>query len=165
MAPEDPLTGLPNRRAFDRALDRGFEADERSSVLLIEVDHFKTINDTFGHTVGDEVLCAPAERVRSEIRASNTIARMGGDELAVVAPDATSVGAERLARALRAAATAVRPVAGADPVSLMMSWAAFPEDGADRAAPLRVADRRLHDVKGPPPDGWARDAQRGLIHR
>jgi len=147
MAHEDPLTGLPNRRAFDRALDRAFEADERFSVLLIDVDHFKAINDTFGHTVGDGVLCALAERVRGEIRASDTIARIGGDELAVVAPDATSSGAERLAGALRAAATAVRPVADADAVSLTISWAAFPEDGADRAALLRIADRRLHEVK------------------
>jgi diguanylate cyclase (GGDEF)-like protein len=86
-----------------------FESEQPFSVLLIDVDHFKAINDTFGHTVGDEVLCALAERVRDDIRASDTIARMGGDELAVVAPEAAASGAGRLADALRSAAASVRP--------------------------------------------------------
>jgi hypothetical protein len=64
MAHEDPLTGLPNRRAFDRALDGALAGEDRFALLLIDVDHFKAINDTFGHVVGDEVLCALAERVR-----------------------------------------------------------------------------------------------------
>jgi diguanylate cyclase (GGDEF)-like protein len=147
MAHEDPLTGLPNRRAFDRALDAAFADEERFAVLLIDVDRFKQINDTFGHTVGDEVLCGIAKRVRREIRASDTIARIGGDELAVVAPNASLGGAARLAEALRSAAAEVRPVSDGDPVSLTISWAAFPQDGADRSALLRVADRRLHALK------------------
>jgi diguanylate cyclase (GGDEF)-like protein len=147
MAHEDPLTGLPNRRAFDRALDGALEAGERFGLLLIDVDRFKQINDTYGHTVGDEVLCAIADRGREEIRATDTIARIGGDELAVVAPGATLSGAARLAEALRTAAATVRPVDGAEPVSLTISWAAFPDDGTDRDALVRVADRRLHAVK------------------
>jgi diguanylate cyclase (GGDEF)-like protein len=147
MAHEDPLTGLPNRRAFDRALDGALVGEDGFALLLIDVDHFKAINDTFGHVVGDEVLCALAERVRGEIRASDTIARIGGDELAVVAPNASAGGAERLAGALREAAAAVRPAADADPVALTLSWATSPEDGADRTDLLRVADRRLHEVK------------------
>jgi diguanylate cyclase (GGDEF)-like protein len=147
MAHEDPLTGLPNRRAFDRALDGALAGEDRFALLLIDVDHFKAINDTFGHVVGDEVLCALAERVRGEIRASDTIARIGGDELAVVAPNASAGGAERLAGALREAAAAVRPADDADPVALTISWATFPDDGADRTELLRVADRRLHEVK------------------
>jgi diguanylate cyclase (GGDEF)-like protein len=139
---------VPNRRAFDVALDRALAgSDARFSVLLIDVDRFKAINDTYGHTVGDEVLCALASRVRGEIRASDTIARIGGDELAVVAPGASADGAVRLAVALRSAALAVRPVADGEPVSLTISCATFPEDGRDRSALLRAADQRLHEVK------------------
>jgi diguanylate cyclase (GGDEF)-like protein len=103
MAHEDPLTGLPNRRAFDLALDDAVVAGRPFGLLLIDVDRFKTINDTFGHTTGDQVLRDIAARTNAQIRATDTLARIGGDELAVVAPDATAAGASRLAAALHSA--------------------------------------------------------------
>jgi diguanylate cyclase (GGDEF)-like protein len=147
MAHEDPLTGLPNRRAFDLALDDCVAAGRPFSVLLVDVDRFKAINDTFGHTVGDEVLRAIATSARCSVRASDTLARIGGDELALVAPGAGVDGAARLASALHGAVVSVCPVDGAAPVTLTISCASYPEDGVDRDALLLAADRRLHEVK------------------
>jgi diguanylate cyclase (GGDEF)-like protein len=147
MAHEDPLTGLPNRRAFDRALDGAVAAGRPFSVVLIDVDHFKTINDTYGHTTGDEILCAIADRTRVAVRATDTLARVGGDELALVAPGASADGALGLAGALHAAVAGLVPAAGAAPVTLTTARASFPDDGSDRDALLRAADRRLHVVK------------------
>ena len=147
MAHEDPLTGLPNRRAFDGALDSAVASGGAFSVLLVDVDRFKQINDTFGHTVGDEVLRAIAAQTRASVRSSDTLARIGGDELALVARGATASGALRLAAALHEAVASVRPVEGADPVALTISCTTYPEDGGDRDALLRAADHRLHEVK------------------
>jgi diguanylate cyclase (GGDEF)-like protein len=147
MAHEDPLTGLPNRRAFDRALDDAVATGRPFSLLLADVDQFKAINDTFGHTTGDEVLRAIAARTRACVRATDTLARIGGDELALVAPDASTGGAERLASALHSAVSGLLPAEGAEPVTLTISCASFPDDGEDRDHLLRAADRRLHAVK------------------
>jgi diguanylate cyclase (GGDEF)-like protein len=147
MAHEDPLTGLPNRRAFDLALDAAVAAGRPFSLLLVDVDNFKAINDTFGHTTGDAVLRAIASRTRECVRATDTLARIGGDEIALVAPDASVAGAERLASALHGAVVGLLPAEGATPVTLTISRASFPDDGRDRDELLRAADRRLHAGK------------------
>jgi diguanylate cyclase (GGDEF)-like protein len=147
MAHEDPLTALPNRRAFDLALDDAVATGRPFSLLLVDVDRFKSINDTFGHTTGDEVLRAIASRTRACVRSTDTLARIGGDELALVAPNASAAGAERLASALHAAVSGLLPADGAEPVTLTISCASFPDDGAGRDELLRAADRRLHAVK------------------
>jgi diguanylate cyclase (GGDEF)-like protein len=147
MAHEDPLTALPNRRAFDLALDDAVATGRPFSLLLVDVDRFKSINDTFGHTTGDEVLRAIASRTRACVRSTDTLARIGGDELALVAPNASAAGAERLASALHAAVSGLLPADGAEPVTLTISCASFPDDGRDRDELLRAADRRLHAVK------------------
>jgi diguanylate cyclase (GGDEF)-like protein len=147
MAHEDALTSLPNRRAFDLALDSAVDAGRPFSLLLVDVDHFKTINDTFGHTTGDSVLREIAARTRVCVRATDTLARIGGDEIALVAPDASAAGAQRLASALHGAVVGLLPASGAAPVTLTISTASFPDDGRDRDELLRAADRRLHAVK------------------
>jgi diguanylate cyclase (GGDEF)-like protein len=147
MAHEDPLTGLPNRRAFDLALDAAVATGRPFSVLLVDVDHFKSINDTFGHTTGDSVLREIAARTRACVRGTDTLARIGGDEIALVAPDASVAGADRLAAALHGAVAGLVPADGAAPVTLTISCASFPDDGRDRDDLLRAADRRLHAVK------------------
>jgi diguanylate cyclase (GGDEF)-like protein len=147
MAHTDPLTALPNRRAFDLALDSAVAAGRPFSVLLIDIDRFKQINDTFGHTVGDQVLRDIAASTRVSVRATDTLARIGGDELALVAPGASGDGASRLASALHAAVASVVPAEEAPPVSLTISCATYPEDGVDRDGLLRAADQRLHEVK------------------
>jgi diguanylate cyclase (GGDEF)-like protein len=147
MAHEDPLTGLPNRRAFDLALDAAVTAGQPFSLLLVDVDRFKAINDTFGHTTGDEVLREMAARTRGTVRSTDTLARIGGDELALVAPGASADGADRLAAALHEAVAGLLPAPDAAPVTLTISRASFPEDAGDRERLLRAADRRLHAVK------------------
>jgi diguanylate cyclase (GGDEF)-like protein/PAS domain S-box-containing protein len=101
----DPLTGLPNRLLFrDRlqhALERGFREQTSTCVLIIDLDEFKTINDTLGHHTGDLVLVCFAERLQSVLRASDTAARLGGDEFSVVCEHTDRDRAELLVRRLR----------------------------------------------------------------
>ena len=140
MARVDPLTGLANRRAFDEALDRAFGGP--FTAVLIDVDHFKQINDRFGHTTGDRVLRELAAHLSAEVRTGDCLARIGGDEFALVAGAGSG---ERLTDALREAG--LRVDAGDGPVSLTVVAAAYPADGKDRTELLRALDRRLHDVK------------------
>jgi diguanylate cyclase (GGDEF)-like protein len=137
MTHTDPLTGLPNRRAFDLALDSALADGRPFSLLLVDIDRFKPINDTLGHTVGDQVLRDIAAATGVSVRATDTLARIGGDELAMVAPGASADGAGRLASALHAAVASVVPAGGATPVSLTISAATYPEDGFDRDGLLR----------------------------
>ena len=101
----DPLTGLPNRILFsDRlhhALERGRRERTPTSLLGIDLDGFKQINDQYGHPVGDEVLVAVAERLTSVLRASDTAARVGGDEFSIVCENSGRTEAEALATRLR----------------------------------------------------------------
>jgi diguanylate cyclase (GGDEF)-like protein/PAS domain S-box-containing protein len=101
----DPLTGLPNRILFsDRlhhALERGRRERTPTSLLGIDLDGFKQINDQYGHPVGDEVLVAVAERLTSVLRASDTAARVGGDEFSIVCENSGRPEAESLATRLR----------------------------------------------------------------
>jgi diguanylate cyclase (GGDEF)-like protein/PAS domain S-box-containing protein len=89
LADHDPLTGLLNRRRFNEELERELARTRRhggqSAVLMIDLDRFKTINDTFGHRAGDDVLCAVARALEDRLRSSDVIARVGGDEFAVIA--------------------------------------------------------------------------------
>lgn len=106
LALHDPLTGLPNRRLFEDRLERALERAQRNqtrvAVFLIDLDGFKQINDTYGHAVGDAVLCAVASRLHARIRKSDTIARTGGDEFTILISDLQhAFGAEVLARNLQ----------------------------------------------------------------
>ena len=150
MANQDPLTGLANRRAFDAALSAALAAGsaegKRFTLLLADIDTFKQINDRFGHTTGDRVLREVAAHTSGGVRTGDCLARIGGDELALVAPGAGAQAARRLADALREAAARVDT--GAGPVSLTVSWAVYPEDGTDRFTLMRSLDRGLHEGKG-----------------
>jgi diguanylate cyclase (GGDEF)-like protein len=90
QAAEDPLTGLPNRRAFELAclteIDRAAREDTSVVLAILDVDHFKRINDTHGHQYGDEVLASVARCLRSAVRGHDTVARLGGEEFAVLLP-------------------------------------------------------------------------------
>ncbi|HEY4276961.1 MAG TPA: GGDEF domain-containing protein [Conexibacter sp.] len=147
----DPLTGLANRRAFDSALER--TVDRRAAdggdaaLLLIDFDDFKEINDTHGHPVGDEVLRAVADVSAEIVRRGDCLARIGGDEFAIVAPDAGEPGARRLADTLeRAIADAEMPT-GVGAVAVTIAWAAVPDDATAAEQLFRVADRRLMERK------------------
>ncbi|MBP1853235.1 GGDEF domain-containing protein [Rhizobium halophytocola] len=104
----DPLTGLLNRRGFERsmtvAFDRLRERQESASVLVVDIDHFKRVNDVFGHDAGDTVLVRIADLIRSQIRGDDIIARFGGEEIVLVMPgigeDRAQAAAERLRRVI-----------------------------------------------------------------
>jgi diguanylate cyclase (GGDEF)-like protein len=101
MAVTDELTGAPNRRAvlahFEDEFERSRRTDEPLSVILIDIDHFKDVNDTLGHAAGDEVLIEVTDRAQASLRSYDTFGRMGGEEFLVVAPGTASQTAERLA--------------------------------------------------------------------
>jgi diguanylate cyclase (GGDEF)-like protein len=147
----DQLTGLPNRNLFRDRVEQSILTSRRemtsSTVMFLDIDHFKEINDTLGHAAGDALLQVVAERLRAEMRASDTLARLGGDEFAILcdgpAPDACLV-AERLHSALHGAVT-VREF----PLEITMSVgvATFPEHGDDADAVLRHADVAMYQAK------------------
>jgi diguanylate cyclase (GGDEF)-like protein/PAS domain S-box-containing protein len=110
LADSDPLTGLLNRRCFSDELEREVARINRhggtTAVLMIDLDRFKLINDTLGHRAGDDVLCAVGDRLAERIRATDVVARVGGDEFAVIAhtdahPKHTAELAHELAEAIR----------------------------------------------------------------
>jgi diguanylate cyclase (GGDEF)-like protein len=153
MARQDPLTGLANRRAFEEALtaalgtERGAarRADDRFALLMADVDAFKQINDRFGHTTGDRVLRELASAASAAVRTGDCLARIGGDEFALVAPGAGREVAERLASAVRDAGS--RVLAGDGSVALTVATSVYPDDGDDRASLMRAVDRELHSIK------------------
>ena len=99
----DPLTGVANRRSFDRVLRASMEGRNRRFVLaVLDVDDFKRINDTFGHTSGDEVLKMVAETLKSAVRGDDIVARIGGDEFALIAQGLTLAQADRRMRSMMA---------------------------------------------------------------
>ncbi|MGD0730012.1 MAG: sensor domain-containing diguanylate cyclase [Terracidiphilus sp.] len=112
LALTDSLTGLANRRAFDEALDREWKRTLREgsqiSLLLLDVDHFKELNDRYGHQVGDDCLRAVAFAVKKAVRETDIPARYGGDEIAVILPSTDTPGALGVAEKVRAAVEALR---------------------------------------------------------
>jgi len=103
LALHDPLTGLPNRTLYQDRLQQALTAAKRNqgrvALLMIDLDHFKMVNDTLGHETGDRVLREVARRLVASLRTSDTVCRLGGDEFVVVLPDLAEVGdAEHLAR-------------------------------------------------------------------
>jgi diguanylate cyclase (GGDEF)-like protein len=98
LANTDPLTGLPNRRSFFHAAEIALAyALEPASMLVIDADHFKELNDTYGHAVGDKALVAIADILQANFRRTDLICRVGGEEFAVLLPDTNLEQAERLA--------------------------------------------------------------------
>ena len=147
MAHRDPLTGLANRRAFDAALETAIVAAEPFALVFIDLDRFKAVNDRFGHPVGDRVLREIAVGAAAAVRHHDCLARVGGDEFAVVAPGAGTVGAQRLALALGEAVSAVRAGDGEAMMGATISCALYPRDADTAAGLIRVADHSLHERK------------------
>ena len=106
LADHDPLTGLINRRRFEEELERELIAAKRygrsGAVLVLDLDNFKYVNDTLGHSAGDELIVSVSALLRRRLRESDTLARIGGDEFAVILPDCTPLQAETAADGLLA---------------------------------------------------------------
>jgi diguanylate cyclase (GGDEF)-like protein/PAS domain S-box-containing protein len=157
----DALTGLPNRALLQDRLEQAllFARRHRRSFAAhyIDIDHFKEINDTYGHHVGDEVLIAVAAWLRTMLRDSDTIGRIGGDEFVVLQPEIES---QHQAEELAAKLCTIRDHPfhiGARDVSVTISvgCAVFPVDAENPVDMLRAADTALYDVKHRGRDGYA----------
>jgi diguanylate cyclase (GGDEF)-like protein len=141
MALTDPVSGLPNRRAFDDRLAEAVAGGSAVELLVVDLDDFKSINDEHGHDVGDEVLRTVADTLRRCLRAGDFAARLGGDEFALVLPAAGREDAPALGERVRSA------IEGAQaPVALTASVGITTLDGDARQAML-VADRALYAAK------------------
>ncbi len=154
-AQTDPLTGVGNRGRFDEVLASEFEAARAQkwplSLVLIDLDHFKRVNDELGHQAGDQVLCQVAQAIRSCIRESDCLARYGGEEFGIVLPGTPLEGAVQVCeRILEAVRSASRPVAGRTlRVTVSIGLAAL-DAGTDMASQedlVAAADKALYAAK------------------
>jgi diguanylate cyclase (GGDEF)-like protein len=152
MALHDMLTGLPNRQLFEERL-AGVLAEvrdrERVAVLFVDFDRFKAINDTYGHRFGDLVLCGVSQRLRAALRRSDIVARLSGDEFAIVLPGVTTPGdAEGVARVLVASCSSPLAVDGREViVSCSIGLALYPDDASGADELLRAADAAQYRAK------------------
>lgn len=158
LAHRDPLTGLANHRRFQEVLGKELGYARRDgrplAVVMLDIDHFKRINDSRGHPFGDELLFGAAASLRSAMRGLGVVARVGGDEFGLVIPDADGARALALAEAARTAVEAAAPMRGS--LQCSAGIACFPEDARNAGALLQLADGAL---------SWAKDAGRARSRR
>ncbi len=154
QASHDSLTGLPNRAFFEGRLSRSVRNAARQqdhmALLFLDSDHFKQINDTLGHAVGDEVLISVAERVRAQLREHDLVARLGGDEFAVLlTPLQSREDAELIAEKIVASMKLPVQLDSGRSIatSLSVGIAYYPDDGADPASLLNAADAAMYQAK------------------
>jgi len=147
-AATDPLTGLPNRRVFDAALERLVESGQAGCVAIFDLDHFKSINDRFGHDGGDRVLNAFAATARRLVRDDDVVARLGGEEFGILLPGATRDQATAVCERLRAAVGAQPVPLGEETARVTASAGlAATRPGIDAGELLRAADAALYRAK------------------
>ena len=156
LANHDSLTGLPNRAYFRRRLSRVLQDAQTQGtslgVLYLDNDHFKSVNDRFGHAVGDALLVEVAHRIRTQLREGDVVARLGGDEFAVLlAPLHHPEDAARIADKILASMAVPLPARAGDHhivPSVSIGIAIYPLHGTSPEQLLRAADRAMYHVKG-----------------
>ena len=156
QAVRDSLTGLYNRREFYRRIQEELERARRYrrsfALLMLDIDDFKAINDTYGHPAGDEVLRAVASMIDVEIRPGDSAARYGGDEIAIILPETSASGAMALAERLREFVSSLAVCMSAPPrrvlrLTVSIGVAVFPEDARSVDALIAAVDRALYAAK------------------
>jgi len=150
----DPLTGLFNRRHFDAALKRELARARRKNVpvslVMVDIDHFKRVNDDYGHAIGDAVLRTIAQQLRLGIREGDIACRYGGEEMVLLLPECTAADASKRAEAIRVALAGITPnPEGEGPESVTASFgvAAYPVHAQDAEALFWAADKALYRAK------------------
>ena len=150
LSREDPTTGVANARAFVEEAEREIERSRRSgrpfSLVFADCDDFKAVNDTHGHAAGSAVLRSIAQRIRAAVREVDLVARMGGDEFAVLMPETGEEGARAAVERIRAALTE-RTVDGGVSVTLSLGLATFAGGWPSVEEALRAADRLMYIAK------------------
>jgi diguanylate cyclase (GGDEF)-like protein len=162
-AGHDALTGLPNRRTFEAELRRRIGLSKRRglgfTLAMVDLDHFKLVNDSFGHPEGDAVLRRAGEAIRLSLRGSDRIFRLGGEEFVLLLETTDQAGVEDLLNRAREAVKAlgVEPTPGAR-TSASIGWAVYPDDADDRGELMDAADKALYHAKESGRDRVARSA-------
>ena len=150
-AATDPLTGLPNARSVQEALIRMVAQSTRGgsplSAIVLDLDHFKALNDRHGHQAGDDVLESVGAALRRGVRTSDFAGRWGGEEFVVLLPDTDHAGALQLAETLRATLDGLRTPAVTAHITASLGVATLPDHAADGPALIRAADRALYAAK------------------
>ena len=157
LAALDPLTGVANRRSLIAALDRDMARAQRMrepmALMMVDIDHFKDVNDRYGHPAGDRVLCSVVNVLRQRVRAQDLVGRYGGEEFMVLLPDTGLTGAQQLARALCKAVEESRCPADGVPgpgIAVTVSIGVFGgrlESGDSWDMLIAAADRALYQAK------------------
>jgi len=150
MAYRDPLTGLGNRKAFHEQLRQSIEQSQQPLALLfLDLDHFKEVNDQFGHDVGDTLLQHIAERLRGAVRQPDRVYRLGGDEFTLILADSAAETAQKLAERLREALQgAIRIGAlSIDFVTPSIGIALYPQHANDPDGLIKAADSAMYEAK------------------
>ncbi len=145
----DPLTALPNRLLFRERVSQDLAEGSRGALLYIDLDHFKRVNDGFGHSTGDQLLAVVAQRLRAAVKEGDVVARLGGDEFAVVLRNVADTGtagavAERIADSLQLPVS----IGGTDHrISASLGVTFFPDDGTSLENLVRNADNAMYRAK------------------
>jgi diguanylate cyclase (GGDEF)-like protein len=153
LALKDPLTGIYTRRAFEDKMDEEILVSARTkkpfSLAIIDIDHFKKINDTYGHQVGDEILKYMANMIKSSMREFDFIARYGGEEFALIMPQTDKKTALQVLRELTNLIKNYPPVVDENIIKITVSIGVseFPLEALSKSQIIRVADERLYKAK------------------
>lgn len=153
LAHFDALTGLPNRLLLNDRCQHALSAAQRAhqsvALMFLDLDHFKNVNDSLGHRVGDEVLVELAVRLKAAVREQDTVSRLGGDEFILLLPDTDAPGAARVADKLLQAALMPFQIEQHElTVTPSIGIALFPKDGADLDTLSKCADAAMYRAKG-----------------
>jgi diguanylate cyclase (GGDEF)-like protein/PAS domain S-box-containing protein len=151
LATTDPVTGLLNHRALiarlDQELERAYRYERSCCLLFLDLDHFKALNDGYGHAVGDAVLCEFGDLVRAQLRGMDTVGRWGGEEFVVILPELEAEEALHLAEEIRATVAAHTFRVGGVHLTCSIGLASYPVHAQEREGMLRAADSAMYGAK------------------
>ena len=142
----DPLTGLINRRTLDDVLQKWTAKEKEFAAIMLDIDHFKNVNDTYGHAIGDEVLKYLAKNMKKATREQDICCRFGGEEFIILLPETTAQDAYAIAERLRQTLEKTNSPCGR-PITFSAGVASFPKIAANSTDLLELVDNALYEAK------------------